>query len=59
MTADASVFLQGLSGQLKVPKAGKVRKGWTLVSALVRDFQLYVSEKENINVDGKVVADLR
>ncbi|KAJ3225720.1 Serine/threonine-protein kinase MRCK alpha [Clydaea vesicula] len=37
---------EGLKGWLKIPKQGKVKKGWKRVYAVVRDYKLYTYEKE-------------
>ncbi|KAJ3415027.1 Serine/threonine-protein kinase MRCK beta [Chytridiales sp. JEL 0842] len=50
-----------LRGTLKVPKSNKVKKGWISKIAVVRDFKLYVCdrEKEADCEDGALVVDLR
>jgi Protein kinase domain len=37
----------GLSGWIKVPKGGKVKKGWKLHFAIVKEFQMHVFENDS------------
>jgi hypothetical protein len=48
-------------GILKVPKGNKVRKGWKAKFAVIRDYKLYLfeREKDSENGEGTFVADLR
>ena len=40
-------FAEGLKGWIKVPKqGGKIKKGWKRVYALVKDYKIYIYEKE-------------
>ncbi|KAJ3161729.1 CDC42 binding protein kinase [Geranomyces michiganensis] len=52
---------QGLQGWLKVPKGGKVKKGWKMRYAVVRDLRLYMYDKDkDVGImDGNLIADLR
>ncbi|KAI8909856.1 hypothetical protein DFJ77DRAFT_512718 [Powellomyces hirtus] len=52
---------QGLSGWLKVPKGGKVKKGWKLRYAVVRDLRVYMYDRDKDvgTMDGNLIADLR
>ncbi|KAJ3219933.1 Serine/threonine-protein kinase MRCK alpha [Dinochytrium kinnereticum] len=54
-------FSGGLRGFLKVPKFGKVKKGWRIRYAVVREYKLYMFDKDrDYEVsDAAVVADLR
>ena len=52
---------EGLRGYLKLPKDGKVKKGWRKVYAVVKDYKIWVYEKEK-DVDGgegSMVIDIR
>ncbi|KAJ3055695.1 hypothetical protein HK097_009662 [Rhizophlyctis rosea] len=52
---------EGLRGYLKLPKDGKVKKGWRRVYAVVKDFKIFLYEKEK-DVDGgegSMVFDIR
>ncbi|KAJ3296237.1 hypothetical protein HK104_001802 [Borealophlyctis nickersoniae] len=53
--------LEGLRGWLKVPKDGKVKKGWRQRYAVVRDYRLYMynHEKDADSTEGQMVADIR
>ncbi|KAJ3170832.1 hypothetical protein HDU87_008717 [Geranomyces variabilis] len=57
---DASMR-HGLQGWLKVPKGGKVKKGWKMRYAVVRDLRLYMYDKDKDvgTMDGNLIADLR
>jgi hypothetical protein len=50
-----------LKGYLKVPKGGKLRKGWIEKFFLVRDFKLYMYDQEqDIDyMEGSFVSDFR
>lgn len=38
---------EGMSGYLKIPKGGRVKKGWKTQFAIVKDFKLYILENES------------
>ncbi|KAJ3028534.1 UNVERIFIED_CONTAM: hypothetical protein HDU68_001467 [Siphonaria sp. JEL0065] len=50
-----------LRGLLKTPKDGKVKRGWKQKFAVLRDFKLYIYDRErDVDThDGLLVADLR
>lgn len=50
-----------LKGYLKIPKGGKLRKGWIEKFFMVRDFKLFMYDKEqDIDyMEGSFVADFR
>ncbi|KAI8847441.1 hypothetical protein BC829DRAFT_418437 [Chytridium lagenaria] len=54
-------FSGGLRGFLKVPKGGKVKKGWRIRYAVVREYKLYMFDKDKDYElsDSAVIADLR
>ncbi|KAJ3197031.1 Rho-associated protein kinase 2 [Irineochytrium annulatum] len=54
-------LLTGLRGHLKVPKGGKVKKGWKIRYAVVREFKLFMYDKESHmeSQEGTMIADLR
>ena len=37
---------EGLKGWLKMPKQGKVKKGWKKVYGIVKEYNFYAYEKE-------------
>lgn len=56
-------FSEGLKGWLKIPKGGKVKKGWKKVYAIVQDYKIILYDKEKDADDDTVkpldVFDLR
>ncbi|KAJ3109830.1 hypothetical protein HDU97_000060 [Phlyctochytrium planicorne] len=54
-------FSGGLKGWLKVPKGGKVKKGWRIRFAIVREHKLYMFDKDKDYeiTDSAIMADLR
>jgi hypothetical protein len=56
-------FSDGLKGWLKVPKGGRIKKGWKRVYAVVQDYKIYLYDKEKDADDTAVkpleVFDLR
>jgi hypothetical protein len=48
-----------LRGSLKIPRGGKLRKGWIEKYFTVRDYRLYVFDKEKDSefLEGTLVAD--
>ena len=55
------LFSGVLHGYIKMPKGGKVRKGWTQKFAVVKDYQLYLFEREKDveSLPGTPLADIR
>jgi chromosome segregation ATPase len=56
-------FSDGLKGWLKIPKGGRIKKGWKKVFAVVLDYKIYLYEKEkdadDASVDALGVFDLK
>jgi len=52
----------GVEGHLKVPKDGRIQKGWTKKHVVIKDYQLYIFEKEKDKErasQSDIVIDLR
>ncbi|KAJ3039406.1 hypothetical protein HDV00_012283 [Rhizophlyctis rosea] len=52
---------EGLRGYLKMPKDGKVKKGWKKVFAVVKEYKMFIYEKEKDadTMEGTMVVDIR
>ncbi len=50
-----------LKGWLKIPKGGKLKKGWIDKYCIVKDYKLWMFDRENEidSVQGTLIADFR